>query len=448
MKQDCAITKIIKRDGSIVKYNGERISAAILKATASTGNPNPKLAESMAEKVEAALTSTYGSDSTPSVEDIQDVVESVLMENRLTRIARNYIIYRHQRAMTRAARAYTFEVTDNVPYKKIYDVLRWNMEHRCDSVPALNRIIARGEFPGLVKKAETRYKDEINLAATRILENLKNVRIVIVAGPSSSGKTTTTIKISEQLKAVSVVFKAINIDHYFFDLEKHPKDEFGDYDYETPAALDLGLINKHLVQLLEGRTIKTPDYNFKNGARRLNVHELSLKKNEILLIDSLHGLHDGMTYSIPDENKFRLYIETLGQFRGKDESFMRWSDNRLLRRMIRDKDHRNLKPMQTLTHWHYVRRSELTNIIPFLKHTDCIINSALPYELPILKHRLFRYISSSMHRYRDDPKRRDAHIRANRLYELLKPLKLVKDDSCVPSDSLLREFIGGSRYRY
>jgi uridine kinase len=448
MTPSCPIKKIVKRNGNIVKYSRARIANAILKAIASTGKTKPALAETMAEKVELALIEAYASQTMPSVEDIQDVVESVLMSNRLSRVGRNYIIYRHQRSMARAARAYEFEVTDNVPYRKIYEVLRWNMEHCCESVPALNSIIARGEFPQLIKDVEARYQEEVDIASALVMEHLKKIRIAIVAGPSSSGKTTATIKVGEKLKKAGVGLKAINIDHYFFDLETHPKDEFGDYDYETPHALDLKLINEHLVQLLDGKTIKTPHYDFKTGTRVLDVHELKLKKNEILLIDSLHGLYGGMTSSIPAECKFRLYIETLGQFRGDDGTFMRWSDNRLLRRMIRDKAHRNLKPMQTLTHWHYVRRSELENIIPFIKDTDCIINSALPYELPFLKQRLFRYISAAINKYGDDPKRLDAHIRANRLYELLKPLRSVTDDSCVPKGSLLREFIGGSKYRY
>jgi len=127
------------------------------------------------------------------------------------------------------------------------------------------------------------------------------------------------IKISEKLQSAGMSFKAINIDNYFFDLDKHPKDEFGDQDYETPAALDLDLINEHLVQLLDGHSVLTPHYDFKGGIRRMNVHELSLKKNEILLIDSLHGLYDDMTRSVPAESKFRVYIETLGQFRGLTE---------------------------------------------------------------------------------------------------------------------------------
>lgn len=448
MKNDYLIKKIIKRDGSIVAYNPTRISNAILKATASTGTPNQKLADSMTARVEAALASTYSAETMPSVEDIQDVVESVLMENRLTRVARNFIIYRHQRAMARAARAYSFEVTDNVPYKKLYEVLRWNMDHSCDSIHSLNKLIKSGSFPELVAEADKRYLGEIKLAANRIIENTCNIRIVIIAGPSSSGKTTTTIKLSEELSKANIGFKAINIDNYFFDLEKHPKDEFGDYDYERPQSLDLELINEQLTRLLDGETVKTPHYDFKTGIRRLDVHDLNLKKNELLLIDSLHGLYEGMTNRIPAHRKFKLYIETLGQFRGEDGTFMRWSDNRLLRRMIRDKDHRNLKPMQTLTHWHYVRKSELNNIIPYIKTTDCIINSALPYELPVLRPRLFTYIAKGINSYKDDPKRLDAHIRANRVYELLRHIKPVKDTSCIPSDSLLREFIGGSRYRY
>ncbi|MBA4387294.1 MAG: response regulator SirA [Verrucomicrobia bacterium] len=448
MNQECQIGKIIKRNGTVVDYNRARITNAILKATASTGNPNQKLAESVAEKVEAALVSTYGGGASPSVEDVQDVVESVLIDNRLTRIAKNYIIYRHEHAVAREARAYAFEVVDNVPYKKLYEVLRWNMEHECESVQSLNRLIRRNKLPALVAEADKRYLGEVGFAAERILQTAGKARIVIIAGPSSSGKTTTTIKLGEQLKAAGLGLKAINIDHYFFDLEKHPMDEFGDYDYERPEALDLDLINSHLVQLLDGRAIKTPHYNFKTGKRQMDVHELSLGRNELLLIDSLHGLYDGMHRDIPQENKFRLYIETLGQFKAEDGTFMRWSDNRLLRRMIRDKDYRNLQPIETLTHWHYVRRSELKNIIPFIKRSDCVVNSALPYELPLLKARLYGYIKKAIRRYKDDPRRLDAHIRVNRVYSLLKPIKSVENDACVPDDSLLREFIGGSRYKY
>jgi len=444
----CPIKRIVKRDGSLVPYARNRITTAIANALDANDRHDPRRADRMARKVEDALINTYTAGATPSVEDIQDVVENTLMTNGLTRIARSYIIYRHQRAMERAARAYAFEVSDNVPYRMIYEVLRWNMEHACDSVRALNAIVAEDALPDLVIAADGRFNDEIRNAAVRIVERQKDTRMIVVAGPSSSGKTTTTVKLTEQLRKLGVSLKAINIDNYFFDLVRHPIDEFGDYDYETPQALDLELINAHLKQLLDGQTVKTPHYDFKTGRRTLNVQEFRLRPGQILMIDSLHGLYDEMSADIPATAKFRVYVETLGQFRAKDGSFMRWADNRLLRRMIRDKNHRNLKPIATLTHWHYVRRSELTNIIPFINDADVIVNSALPYELPFLRHHLFRTVASVINRYKDAPRRLDAHIRANRVYSLLKPLRSVGDDTCVPDDSLLREFIGGSRYGY
>jgi uridine kinase len=440
--------KIIKRNGTVVQYDRSRIVNAILKATTSVGKADPQLAGAMADKVESALCTAYGSDQhPPTVEDIQDVVEKVLMANGHVKIARNYIIYRHQRAMERAARLVKFEVTDNVPYRKIYDVLRWNVDHECESVDSLNRLVRRKQLPDLVEAVDRRYDEELALAARMIIER-RETRIVIVAGPSSSGKTTATIKLSEKLGEHGIGFRAINIDHYFFDLCQHPRDEFGDYDYETPQALDLDLINRHLEALLDGKTIRTPHYDFKTGKRTLDVHEMKLAPNELLLIDSLHGLYDGMTKIVPAPLKFRLYIETLGQFRAEDGTFMRWADNRLLRRMVRDKSQRNLQPLQTLTHWHYVRRSELKHIIPYIKHADCIVNSALPYELPFLKARLYRYVTASKTRFWNDPKRLDAHIRANRVCRLLRPILPMADDSMIPKRSLLREFIGGSEYSY
>ena len=175
---------------------------------------------------------------------------------------------------------------------------------------------------------------------------------------------------------------------------------------------------------------------------------MRLAGNEILLLDSLHGLYGPMTQAVPVQNKYRLYVETLGQLRAADGTFMRWADNRLLRRMIRDKAHRNLQPMGTLTHWHYVRRSELKHIIPFIGEADFILNTALPYELPLLKARLWDYVPEAMERFRKDPYRQDAFVRVKRIHDLLEPLTAISDDSAVPGTSLLREFIGGSQYEY
>jgi len=439
---------VIKRDGHVVPFDTERITNAIFKAASSVGGSDLQTARKLAAEVEKRCEATYSKGAIPSVEDIQDMVEATLIDNGHVRTSRAYIIYRHDRAQARAAKIDKFEATDNIPYKKIYEVLRWNMAHDCETVEGLNKIIATGKFADLVGASNDRYHNEVVQGAEKIIERLPEVRMVIIAGPSSSGKTTTTIKVGEALKKAGRELKAINIDHYFFDLEMHPKDEFGDYDYETPQALDLDLINRHLSMLLEGKTIKTPHYDFKTGKRTPEVHEMSLAPNQILLIDSLHGLYGDMTRDIPARQKFRLYIETLGQLRDESDNFMRWADNRLLRRMIRDSWHRNLQPIQTLTHWHYVRRSELKNIIPFIGTADYLVNSALPYEIPIHKHKLFAFFPKALEQFKDDAKRRDAFIRAKRVYDLLDQVTAVADDSVVPRDALLREFIGGSVYKY
>ena len=442
------LTSIVKRNGNLVAYDRERITTAIFKATKSLKQPDRALADSLSAQVEAALVAAYRGDMLPSVEDIQDVVETVLIQNQQTKLARSYIAYRRERAMLRATKAYTFEVTDNIPYKKIYEVLLWNLAHHCESVDSLNEQVRRGRLADLIRAAEERFTAETRLATEAMLPRARELRLVIIAGPSSSGKTTTTHKIGEALKTAGLRLKAINIDNYFFDLVKHPRDEFGDYDYESPQSLDLELINLHLGELLAGRAVKTPFYNFKTGIRTLDMTELRLADNEILLLDSLHGLYGEMTRAVPASQKYRLYVETLGQLRSADGTFMRWADNRLLRRMIRDRDHRNLQPMGTLTHWHYVRRSELKHIIPFIGGADFILNTALPYELPLLKAKLWNVVPDALENFRNDPNRQDAYVRAKRIHDLLAPIQAVADDAAVPRTSLLREFIGGSAYEY
>ncbi len=443
-----ALKQIIKRNGTHVAYDRDRIVTAIFKAATSTGNKDRDEAERLAATVEQRLVQMYSGES-PTVEDIQDLVEMILMEKGHVNISRAYISYRTRRAQQRDSRADLASSTlNNIPYKKIYNVLRWNMEHGCESVGGLNRIMASGRMAELVFACEKRYLAECRAAAKNVLERINNVRVIIVAGPSSSGKTTTTIKIMETLQREGYSLKTIHIDHYFFNIEEHPKDEFGDYDYETPQALDIERINQHLVQLLAGETIRMPHYDFHTGKRKLNIHELHLGPKEILLIDSLHGLYTDMTKSIPSKNKFRLYIETLGQLRSASGEFMRWADHRLMRRMIRDSWHRNHAPENTITHWHYVRKSELQHIIPYNASVDFLVNSAMPYEIPILKNKLFSYFPDAMRKFKDNPKRQDAYIRARRVFNLLDPLMAYSDDSLIPKKSLFREFIGGSEYAY
>jgi len=240
----------------------------------------------------------------------------------------------------------------------------------------------------------------------------------------------------------------LNIDNYFFNLEMHPKDEFGDFDFETPQALDLPLINEHLIQLFSGHEAWIPFYDFKTGQRYDAQTPMKLNPGDVILIDSLHGLYPAMTEGIPDEHKFRLYLEPLLQMKDQNGKYVRWRDIRLIRRMLRDATHRAYDPRRTLQHWHYVRSSEMRHIIPYVNSTDYIINTGLPFELPIYAARMLDNFASWVAEYHDDPLRIDAFNRAERVHKLLSQITPVTDDSPVPADSVLREFIGGSCYEY
>jgi len=191
-----------------------------------------------------------------------------------------------------------------------------------------------------------------------------------------------------------------------------------------------------------------PSYDFKAGKRTSETTPLSIKEDELILIDSLHGLFPGLTAEIPEERKFKVYLEPLLQMKGDNGEYIHWTDIRLMRRMLRDAAHRAYDPRQTLEHWHYVRNSEMRNIVPNIVRADVIVNSAMPFELPIYAFRLLDDFMQWQQDYRDDPLRTDAFERANRVAELLKTIQPVASDNQIPSDSVIREFIGGSSLKY
>ncbi|MCU0723423.1 MAG: ATP cone domain-containing protein [Planctomycetes bacterium] len=443
------LDRILKRDGTEVPFDREKIRVAVYKAGAALGRHDKALSEATADEVVGVLNRTYTSQNPPTVEDIQDVVVGALRGRGCTEVANAYIQYRAKRAALRERRqGGRRRIPEPIPYKVIWRGYVWAVDHGVHTVEALNRRIREGGYPSLVRESDEAYESQVAEAAREILQYRDQVRIVVVAGPSSSGKTTTTIKLGEKLEAGGLRLKALNVDNYFFDLDLHPKDASGDYDFETPEALDLNLINRHLADLLAGREILTPFYNFKTGRREGPGTPFRLEKDEILLIDTLHGLYDEMTRAVPPEAKYKLYIESLAQTKGPGGRFVRWYDVRLLRRMIRDTLHRSYDPRKTLMHWHYVRRSELKHIIPFIHDADFIVNSALPYELPALKARLFPHFPRFLEEFRGDAARQDAFLRAQRVHDLLASVDEWRDDSVFAPKSLIREFIGGSAYKY
>jgi uridine kinase len=444
-----SIEKVVKRTGAVVPFNKQRISNAIYRAAVAVGGRDRALAERLADQVVERLEEVTPPDHIPTVEEIQDVVEEVLIRNGHAKTAKAYILYREERARRRQERAQrSLYPSGNIPWRKIWEALDWAVEHDLHTVESLNARIARGEFPQIVRESDHAYIEDVCCASEMIKEREEEVRLVIIAGPSSSGKTTTTIKLEHLLRKMGMRLVPLTVDNYFFDLELHPRDEHGDYDYETPQALDLELINEHLQRLIAGEEVHIPYYDFETGRQHRERTPLQLDPDQVILIDSLHGFYPHMTEDIDDALKFKVYLEPLLQMKGPNGRYIRWTDLRLMRRMERDAVCRNYCRRRTLEHWHYVRSSEMRNIIPYLNTADYIVNSGLPYEVPVMRPRLLDHFREWEQAYADDPLRQDAATRAQRVRRLLEAVVPLADDSTIPPDSLLREFIGGSCYDY
>ena len=440
---------VIKRSGAIVPFNFERITNAIYRAAVAVGGRDKKKAEELAMKVNALLDEKFEEGYKPQIEEIQDAVEKVLIENAHAKVSKEYILYREEAARRRAENSRHFSRPNElIPWKKVWRSLDWAVAHNLNTIEGINKRIKKGEFPHIVHEAESFYETQLDTAAQLIVERSGELKMVMVSGPSSSGKTTTTLKLEQRLKKLGMKFVPLVVDNYFFDLALHPKDEFGDYDFETPQALDLEMINDHLKKLAVGEEVKIPFYDFKTGTRYSDRTPLQLHENEILLIDSLHGLYPGFSSEIPAAQKFKLYLEPLLQMKGPDGNYIRWTDIRLIRRMLRDSVHRAYNPEQTLLHWHYVRSAEKRNILPYCSTADYIVNTSMPFEMPIYHPKLLKQFAEWEKKYSGDPLREDAYIRAARIKKVLSAIEPVEDDSPIPGDSVLREFIGGSSLNY
>jgi uridine kinase len=440
---------VIKRTGAVVPFNPERIANVIYRAAVSVGGRDKEKAAELAKQVIEIMEEKFEDGYKPHVEEIQDIVEKVLIENGHAKVAKEFILYREEAARRRKEDSRHFSKPNEViPWKKVWRSLDWAVSHNLHTVETTNERIRKGEFPHIVHEAESFYETQLDTAAELIKERSAKLKMVMVSGPSSSGKTTTTLKLEQRLNKMGMKFVPLIVDNYFFDLELHPKDEFGDYDFETPQALDLEMINDHLKRLADGEEVKIPYYDFKTGKRYPDRTSLQLHEGEVLLIDSLHGLFPLFSKEIPTEQKFKLYLEPLLQMKMPDGQYIRWTDLRLIRRMLRDSVHRAYNPEQTLLHWHYVRSSEKRNILPYCNTADYIINTSMPFEVPIYRPMLLEHFKEWGEKYNGDPLREDAYTRAVRVRNMLEVIEPVEDDSPIPGDSLLREFIGGSTLNY
>ncbi|MCX6149611.1 MAG: ATP cone domain-containing protein [Ignavibacteriales bacterium] len=440
---------VIKRSGAIVPFNPDRIANVIYRAAVAVGGRDKEKAEELGKKVIEVMEVQFEEGYKPHIEEIQDIVEKVLIENGHAKVAKEYILYRDEAAQRRQTDSRHFsKPSEYIPWAKVWSSLDWAVFHNLHTIEAMNERIKKGDFPQIVHESETAYEIQLDTAAEMIKERSNELKMVMVSGPSSSGKTTTTLKLEQRLKKLGMSFVPLVVDNYFYDLELHPKDEFGDYDFETPQALDLELINNHLKRLADGEEVVIPFYDFKLGKRYLDRTPMQIHKNEVLLIDSLHGLYPDFSREIPALQKFKLYLEPLLQMKGPEGHYIRWTDLRLIRRMLRDSVHRAYKPEQTLLHWHYVRSAEKRNILPYGNTADYIVNTSMPFEVPLYKPKLLKDFEEWEKKYAKDPLREDAYIRAARVAKMLQAIEPIEDDSPVPGDSVLREFIGGSTLEY
>lgn len=333
-----------------------------------------------------------------------------------------------------------YEVPAYIEQEKLagafYEFERWGEIIGVSSVTDLNNIIKKGKFKDLVNIMEALHEKKIAQIADKIAEDQDKNKIILIAGPSSSGKTTFAQRLSIQLRVNGINPISISTDDYFVDREQTPRDENGEYDFESIEAIDLELLNEDLLALLQGERVEIPTFNFHNGKREYRGNYLQVDREHPIIIEGIHSLNDRLTEFIPENNKFKIYISALTQINIDRHNRIPTTDNRLLRRMVRDNFFRNRSAASTLEWWTAVRKGEEKNIFPYQENADVMFNSGLVYELAILK----KYATPLLKAI--SPKE-EVYYQAERLLEILECF-LPMDEDTVPGNSILKEFIGGS----
>ncbi len=307
-----------------------------------------------------------------------------------------------------------------------------------EGIGTLNKAVKDGKAVSLINLAESLHERNYARIADKIYGERGTKRIVMIAGPSSSGKTSSSLRIALQCKVLGLKPKVIELDNYFVNRDRTPKDEDGNYDFESLYAMDLELLNKQLNELLEGKEVEIPRYDFKTGNRVFEGNKLHLEDKDILIMEGIHALNPEMTSAVDNSKIFRVYVSALTSLNIDENNNMSTSDNRLLRRIVRDNRVRGITPEETIMRWNSVRRGETKNIFPFQENADVLFNSALIFELPMLKYYaepLLRRISPLS----------PAYVEAVRLLKFLDYIVALQPSelSAIPPTSIMREFIGG-----
>ena len=302
-----------------------------------------------------------------------------------------------------------------------------------------NNAVDKGYTTELINLAEALQEKKIARIAEMIAER-KNVKMVLIAGPSSSGKTTTCKRLSVQLLTNGIKPVGISLDDYFVDRELTPKDSSGEYDYEHVEALNIKLLNEQMNALMAGEEVELPKYNFQTGKSEKSGHRLKLNGNEVLVVEGIHALNPMLTSQIPEENKFRVYASALTTILLDDHNYVPTTDNRLLRRIIRDYKYRGVSAQDTIRRWPSVRAGENKWIFPFQENADVMFNTAMLFELGVIKSQAVPLLELV-------PEDCEEYSEAYRLLKFLKYIRPIPNIQ-VPPTSLLREFLGGSSFKY
>ncbi|MCF0133742.1 MAG: nucleoside kinase [Blautia sp.] len=326
-----------------------------------------------------------------------------------------------------------------VPMDKMFHVQEleqeWEEKMHVSTIGDLNERIAKEGAEKLILIQEALQEAKIASIADQIVSNRKK-KLVMIAGPSSSGKTSFSNRLCIQLEAHGLIPHLISVDNYFVDREQTPLDEFGEKNYECLEAIDVELFNQDALRLLRGEKVELPEFNFKTGHREYKGNYLQFGEQDVLVIEGIHGLNDKMSYALPEESKFKIYISALSQINVDEHNRIPSTDGRLLRRITRDARTRGTSAQETIARWPSVRRGEEENIFVFQENADVIINSALVYELACLKV----YVEPLLYGIdRNAPE----YVEAKRLLKFLDYIVPIPSEQ-IPYNSLLREFVGGS----